>query len=115
MEWNVANDSSFNPHTPGGCTQCKGAITINSSENFEKNVAFYIIAHASKFVPQNATRISSTQPGNLSSLAFSTPNKIVTIILNESANTENFNVKYKGKWAVASLPAKSVATYVFDK
>ena len=115
MEWNVANDSSFNPHTPGGCTQCKGAITINSSENFEKNVAFYIIAHASKFVPQNATRISSTQPGNLSSVAFSTPNKIVTIILNEGANTENFNVKYKGKWAVASLPAKSVATYVFDK
>ena len=96
MEWNVANDSSFNPHTPGGCTQCKGAITINSSENFEKNVAFYIIAHASKFVPQNATRISSTHPGNLSSVAFSTPNKIVTIILNEGANTENFNVKYNG-------------------
>jgi glucosylceramidase len=26
LEWNVANDASFGPHTPGGCTQCKGAI-----------------------------------------------------------------------------------------
>ena len=39
LEWNLANNSQFKPHTEGGCTMCKGAITINSSENFERNVA----------------------------------------------------------------------------
>ncbi len=114
LEWNLANDPQFNPHTDGGCTQCKGAVTVNTSESFTKNVAYYIIAHASKFVPQNSQRIASTQPGNLSSVAFSTPNgKTTLIVLNEGNNIENFNIKMNGKSAATSLPARSVATYVF--
>ncbi len=116
LEWNLANDANFNPHTNGGCTTCKGAITINSNDTFERNVAYYIVGHASKFVPYNSTRISSTQTSNLSSVAFSTPgNKIALIILNEGSSNENFNIKYKGNWAAATLSAKSVATYIFDK
>ena len=114
LEWNVANDPNFNPHTDGGCTQCKGAVTVNSSELFTKNVAYYIIAHASKFVPRNSQRIASTQPGNLSSVAFTTPNgKTTLIVLNEGAATENFNIKMNGKSAASSLPGKAVATFVF--
>ena len=114
LEWNLANDPSFNPHTDGGCTQCKGAITVNNNEAFTKNVAYYIIAHASKFVPQNSQRIASTQPGNLSSVAFTTPNgKTTLIVLNEGNATENFNIKMNGKSAATSLPARAVATFVF--
>ncbi|GGG64973.1 glycoside hydrolase family 30 protein [Epilithonimonas arachidiradicis] len=114
LEWNVANDASFNPHTTGGCTECKGAITINSSEMFTKNVAYYIIAQASKFVPQNSQRIASTQPGNLSSVAFQRPDgKVSLIVLNEGDTTENFNIRFKNKTAATSLTAKSVATFVF--
>ncbi|WP_051259646.1 glycoside hydrolase family 30 protein [Epilithonimonas tenax] len=114
LEWNLANDPGFNPHTDGGCTQCKGAITVSTSETFTKNVAYYIIAHASKFVPQNSQRIASTQPGNLSSVAFTTPNgKTTLIVLNEGNTTENFNIKMNGKSAATSLPARAVATYVF--
>ncbi|MPT30752.1 MAG: glucosylceramidase [Chryseobacterium sp.] len=114
LEWNVANDASYNPHTPGGCTECKGAITVNSSEMFTKNVAYYIIAQASKFVPQNSQRIASTQPGSLSSVAFVTPGgKITLIVLNEGNNTENFNIRYNNKSAATSLPPRSVATFVF--
>lgn len=115
MEWNLANDPDFNPHTPGGCTTCKGAITVNPNDTFDRNVAYYIIGHASKFVPYNASRISSTQAGNISTVAFGTPDKIVLLVLNEGSNNENFNIKYKGNWAPASLSAKSVATYVFKK
>lgn len=115
MEWNLANDPDFNPHTPGGCTTCKGAITVNPNDTFDRNVAYYIIGHASKFVPYNASRISSTQAGNISTVAFGTPDKIVVLVLNEGSNNENFNIKYKGNWAPASLSAKSVATYVFKK
>ena len=114
LEWNLANDPQFNPHTEGGCTECKGAVTINSSESLTKNVAYYIIAHASKFVPQNSQRIASTQPGNLSSVAFTKPDgKTALIVLNEGSATENFNIKMNGKSAATSLPARAVATFVF--
>lgn len=95
-------------------TECKGAITINSSEAFTRNVAYYIIAQASKFVPQNSQRIASTQPGNLSSVAFTRPDgKTALIVLNEGDTTENFNIRFKNKTAVTSLTPKSVATFVF--
>lgn len=114
LEWNLANDAQFQPFTPGGCTQCKGAITINSSDSYTKNVAYYIIAHASKFVPQNSQRISSTQVGNLSTVAFRTPEgKIALIVLNEGTEVENFNITFDGKSVATSLPSNSVATYTF--
>ena len=114
LEWNLANDASFNPHTTGGCTECKGAITITSGEAFTKNVAYYIIGQASKFVPQNSQRIASSQPGSLSTVAFTRPDgKIALIVLNEGDNTENFNIKYNSKTAATALPGKSVATFVF--
>lgn len=114
LEWNIANDAAFNLHTPGGCTQCKGAITINNSETFTRNVGYYIIAQASKFIPQNSVRISSTESGNLSTVAFKTPaGKIALIVLNDGANNETFNIKYNDKVATTSLSANSVATYIF--
>ncbi|SHK63142.1 glycoside hydrolase family 30 protein [Epilithonimonas mollis] len=114
LEWNLANDASFNPHTTGGCTECKGAVTINSSGTFTKNVAYYIIAQASKFVPQGSQRIASTQPGNLSSVAFLRPDgKVALIVLNEGDNIENFNIRYNNKNAATLINAKTVATFVF--
>ena len=114
LEWNLANNSSYGPHTEGGCTTCKGAITVSGSDSFERNVAYYIIAHASKFVPQNSVRISSAQTSNLSSVAFKTPTgKIALIVYNSSSSTSYFNIKYNGNTAATSIPAVSVATYVF--
>ena len=110
----MANNASFGPHTPGGCTMCKGALTVVSSENFERNVAYYIIAHASKFVPAGSVRIASNQAGNLNNVAFKTPaGKIVVIVENDGASSEIFNVKYNGKWFTTNLDGGSVATFVF--
>lgn len=114
LEWNLANDAQFNPHTDSGCTMCKGAVTITSSENFEKNVGYYIIAHASKFVPQNSVRIASTQTQTLASVAFKTPEgKTVLIVENEGNALQTFNIKINGKIATTSLESGSVATYIF--
>lgn len=114
LEWNLANDSSFGPHTPGGCSQCKGAITINSADSFVRNVAYYIIAHASKFVPFGSTRITSNLQGNLSNVAFKTPaGKIVLIVVNDGNNAEQFNIKYNGRWITSSLESGAVGTYVW--
>ncbi|PJJ66759.1 glycoside hydrolase family 30 protein [Chryseobacterium geocarposphaerae] len=114
LEWNVANDASFGPHTPGGCTQCKGAITINNATGYDKNVAYYIIAHVSKFVPANSQRIGSTQGDNLSTVAFKTPaGKTVLIVQNSNSTDKTFNIKYNQKTAPVKITGNSVATYIF--
>ncbi|RYY46725.1 MAG: glucosylceramidase [Chitinophagaceae bacterium] len=113
LEWNLANDPNFGPHTPGGCDQCKGAITIDGA-NYTKNVAYYIIAHASKFVPTGSVRIGSSMVTSLPNVAFKRPDgKKVLIVLNDSGGARAFNIKYKGKWAAASLNNGAVGTYVW--
>lgn len=113
LEWNLASDPSYGPHTPGGCTECKGAITINASV-VSRNVGYYIIAHASKFVPAGSVRIASTTGVSLHSVAFVRPDgKKVLIVLNDSGSSTSFNIKYKGKWAVTSLGGATVGTYVW--
>ncbi|MGU3374926.1 glycoside hydrolase family 30 protein [Chryseobacterium sp. M5A1_1a] len=114
LEWNLANDPKYAPHTDGGCTECKGAITISDSENFTRNVAYYIIAHASKFVPAGSQRIASTQTKYLSTAAFKTPSgKTVVIVQNDNKADENFNIKFAGKTAAVTIPGSSAATYIF--
>jgi glucosylceramidase len=113
LEWNLANDPAYGPHTPGGCTECKGALTITGSA-YNRNVAYYIIAHASKFVPAGSVRIYSSFAGNLPNVAFKTAaGKKVLIVLNESASALSFNINYKGKRVVTSLPAGNVGTYIW--
>ncbi|WP_264536154.1 glycoside hydrolase family 30 protein [Flavobacterium sp. N1736] len=114
LEWNLANNASFQPHTQGGCTTCKGAITITSSDNFQRNVAYYIIAHASKFVPAGSVRIASNTSGNLQNVAFLTPSgSKVLIVENDGSANETFNIKYNGKWVAITLDAGAVGTYIW--
>ena len=113
LEWNLANDPDFGPHTPGGCTECLGALTIGSPVT--RNVAYYIIAHASKFVPPGSVRIGSNTSGDLVNVAFKTPSgKKVLIVLNEGQYDATFNLKLVDKWAILTLPAGGVGTYTWD-
>ena len=111
LEWNLANDAKFEPHTPGGCTECKGAITITHT-TLSRNVAYYIIGHASKFVPAGSVRIGSSGPEYLSNVAFITPSgQRVLLVQNDNEKAVNFNIKIGSRNLKAALPPKSVATY----
>lgn len=114
LEWNLANDAAFGPHTPGGCTTCKGALTISGTVT--RNVAYYIIAHASKFVPAGSVRIQSTSNSNgLYSVAFKTPaGKKVLIMLNDGASYTAFKIRYNNKWVATELPGGGVGTYTWN-
>lgn len=113
LEWNLANDADFQPHTPGGCTECKGALTI-SGNNITRNVSYYIIGHASKFVPTGSKRIQSTTNSSLPNVAFITPTgKKVLIVENDKTSSVDINIKHLDKTAALSLPAGSVATIVW--
>jgi glucosylceramidase len=112
LEWNLANDPNYGPHTNGGCTTCKGAVTIGA--NVTRNVGYYIIAHASKFVRPGSVRIQSNIPGHLQNVAFVTPSeKKVLIVANDGLTPQQFNISFQNKWVTTTLDAGAVATYVW--
>jgi len=112
LEWNLASDPYYKPHTPGGCTSCEGALTIFSSVS--RNVSYYIIAHASRFVRPGSVRINSNMPTNLPNVAFKTPDgSKVLIVLNEGNSSVTFNISQGSRNAVATLSAGATATYVW--
>ncbi|MGD9991787.1 MAG: glycoside hydrolase family 30 beta sandwich domain-containing protein [Salinivirgaceae bacterium] len=113
LEWNLASDPNYLPHTPGGCTSCLGALTIGN--RVSRNVAYYIIAHASKFVRPGSVRIASNTFDYLPNVAFKTPDgQIVLIVLNKSNLTQTFTIKYKSKGVVVSLNNGAVGTFIWE-
>lgn len=113
LEWNLAADANYDPHTPdGGCTNCLGALTIAPA--ITRNVAYYVIGHASKFVRPGSVRISSTLNNTLSNVAFkNVDGKKVLIVQNTSNADQVFNIKSNGKLITTTLPAGAAGTYVW--
>jgi len=113
LEWNMASDPGNDPHTEGGCDQCLGTVTI-SGNAITRNPAYYILAHAAKFVRPGSVRVYSTQSDNLPNVAFRTPDgKKVLIILNDSTSGKKFNLKFKGKSVSLMLDREAVGTYIW--
>ncbi|MET0944144.1 MAG: glycoside hydrolase family 30 beta sandwich domain-containing protein [Flavobacterium sp.] len=114
LSWGLANDEFYKPFTPGGCSTCKGALMIDKNQNIKREVGYYIIGHASKFVPEGSVRIGSNISGNLYNVAFKTPSgQIVLLVENDGTAAETFNIKYNQKQISTTLNAGAVATYVW--
>lgn len=115
IEWNLAANSQWLPHTDrGGCDQCLGAVTIDG-DKVSRNPAYYIIAHAAKFVRPGSVRMMSNSDNSLPNVAFRTPeNQTVVIVLNNTENQQSFTIEYKGKRMHPTLEAGAVATYVIE-
>lgn len=112
LEWNLAADPSYKPHTDGGCSTCLGALTITSSVS--RNVSYYIIAHAAKFVRPGSVRIGSEFTSQLENVAFKTPDgKRVLIVLNSGATPQTFNIQSNGKIVTTTLNNGAVGTYIW--
>jgi len=112
LEWNLASDPNYNPHTPGGCTTCLGATTISGS-SYTRNTGYYIIAHASEFVKPGAVRISSnTFSSSIQDVAFKNPDGTkVVVALNTASSSQSFKIKWGGESFTYTLPAGAVATF----
>lgn len=114
LEWNLANNSENKPHTDrGGCDRCLGAVTIDGN-NVKRNPAYYIIAHASKFVRPGSVRIESELVQNLPNVAFKTPEgKKVLIVFNDGNETSQFTIKSGKDFYTATLEKEAVGTYIW--
>jgi glucosylceramidase len=137
--WNLAADPQNDPHTDnGGCSMCQGAVTIDG-DIVIRNIAFYAVAHASRFVRPGSVRIASTMPGDnsvnltgdeerpgitrttsientqvLPNAAFKTPDgRIVLIVANDSWSIGSFRIQYNGQYAEIHLRPGAAGTYVW--
>ena len=135
--WNLAADPEANPHTGnGGCPFCFGAITLDGND-VARNLAYYVVAHASAAVPAGSARIRSTAPDDpaaflfedeqapgvmrvmrydradvLPNVAFRTPDgRVVLIVANTSSSARQVKIQYNGQFADVRLPAGAVGTY----
>jgi glucosylceramidase len=113
IEWNLAANANLEPHTPGGCSQCVGAVTI-TGDAVTRNSAYYIIAHASKFVRPGSKRIESTASATLPNVAFKTPSgSKVVIVMNNTNSEKYFNMKTGDKVILCKLSAGAAGTYIW--
>jgi glucosylceramidase len=111
--WNLAADQNNDPHTnDGGCGICQGAITINGNL-VTRNLAYYAVAHASKFVRPGSVRVASNQLDGLPNVAFKTPQGMVLIVANRSQSSQSFSVRSHEQSFAAALEAGAVGTFVW--
>lgn len=112
--WNLAADPEFKPYTDrGGCPVCQGAVTIDK-DSVTYNLAYYAMAHASKFVRPGSVRIASNILDSLPNVAYKTPKgDKVLIVANISNTQQSFNIQYHNKTATTVLQPRSVATYTW--
>ena len=57
--WNLALDEHGNP-TPAPGAQCRGVVTVTARGEIERNVEYYVLGHASRFIVPGAHRIAAT-------------------------------------------------------
>lgn len=115
LEWNLATNTSYGPRTPGGCTTCLGAITVNNSTSYTRNVSYYVCAHLSKFVRPNAQRIhSTTTDASLVNVAFANGSDRIVVVYNTASTSKTFNIVHNGSKVVVTLPANSAGTFVWQ-
>ncbi len=111
--WNLALDENHGPHL-GGCGNCRGVVTIDSATGaVTRNVEYYALAHASRFVPPGARRIESTAAiEGLESVAFRNRDGSTVLIVVNTAGTERpFTVRASRGVFRFALPAGGVATF----
>ncbi|MEO8563870.1 MAG: glycoside hydrolase family 30 beta sandwich domain-containing protein, partial [bacterium] len=117
LEWNLASDENFGPHTPGGCTTCLGALTIDSATaKVTRNVAYYIVGHASRFVEPGSVRIASfaSDGDALVNVAYRAPSgQHVLIVMNDGPAALRFDIAFGGGRVTHTLAVGAVATYVW--
>ena len=114
IEWNLAADPNSNPRTPGGCSECLGAITVNDAGSIRRNVSYYIISQLSKFADPGAVRLASNDDG-IRNVAMRNPDgSKALLVYNRNSADQSISVNWNGKSFSYSIPARSAVTFTWD-
>lgn len=114
--WNLALDETHGPHL-GGCSDCRGVVTIDSRTGaVTRNIEYYALGHASRFVKAGASRISTeTASTDIKAVAFRNPGdgRLALIALNAGKETRRVTVRARGSSFAYDLAAGACATFVW--
>ncbi|MEO7964125.1 MAG: glycoside hydrolase family 30 beta sandwich domain-containing protein [Gemmatimonadaceae bacterium] len=97
-----------------GCNDCRGVVAIDSRDgNVTRNVEYYVLARASRFVHPGATRIASSLGSpTIDHVAFHNTDDDTTVLI--VVNSANMAQAISGRDEVStitySLPERSVVT-----
>ncbi len=111
----LALDENNGPNQ-GGCSNCRGVVTIDTNGNMNANAEYFALAHFSQFIKPGAVRIDSTNFDNqLNTVAFKNEDdSVVMVVSNRTAAALSFDVNWQGQFFNYSLPEQSVVSFKWD-
>lgn len=116
--WNLMLDEKGTPNREGGCKTCYGAVDISSSDykTITKNSHYYVIGHLSSVIKPNAVRIQSeTNNKNILCTSFKNPDgSYALVLLNRASSDEEITINDGKKHFKYSIPARSVASFLWN-
>lgn len=113
--WNLALDENHGPHL-GGCSDCRAVVTIDShtGQIAARNVEYYVLGQASRFVRPGARYVASDETDDLLNAAFvNSDGSMVLLVHNRGKTAKRFAVRAGSFGFHAELPAGEVATYLW--
>lgn len=114
IEWNLASDASFGPHTDGGCTTCKGAVTVGTKVT-SRNASYYIVAAMAKVCRTGAKRIAVSGAGNFKSTAWHNPDGSIGVVAyNTSGSAQTLTIKLNGQIVKYTVPAAATVSVLLN-
>jgi glucosylceramidase len=111
LMWNLALDPQHGPHK-GGCGDCRGVVTIDpASGAITRNVEYYVLGHASRYVLPGAYRVATTRRGDgVETAAFLNPDGSRVAILHRKSGDGPVTIALDGQRYSVPLANGSVAT-----
>jgi glucosylceramidase len=114
--WNLALDENHGPKL-NGCQDCRGVVTVNSTTGIvEKNVEYYILGHASKFVTRGAQRIETADTRNvgISQVAYiNTDGSKALLAYNHLSTKQTIQIKFGTQSFTYAIDAGALVTFVW--
>lgn len=112
--WNLALDENHGPKN-GGCADCRGVITVNSSTKFiDKNVEYYVLGHSSKLLQAHALKLQTadTRSLGLSQVAYLNPDGTkVVVAYNHQATALKLQVNIGSQSYSYSLESGALVSF----
>jgi glucosylceramidase len=109
--WNLALDPAHGPHK-GGCGDCRGVVTIDpATGTITRNVEYYALGHASRFVFPGAYRIGLRKRGDgFEAAAFVNPDGSRIVVLHRNSGEGPVTIAIDGERYSLPLADGSVIT-----
>lgn len=114
--WNLALNEAAGPQN-GGCRDCRGVVTVNAGTGrISRNVEYYLLGHAAKFVQAEAVRIATPdlRGQGLSQVCFLNPDRSrVLLVFNHNQQAVDLRVGEGEATFKHRVNGASLVTYVW--